>query len=140
MNSHFHVRLLLRVFVGIALFAIAMFHAGLDSSGFIARSLLFGYVPDLGFLQIGLALLFFMLGVWLILGIRTRVIATFACVLCLYQIVMSAGAPTVHTGNLSLHEVAISTLLLASLLVLSAHGGGRTALVSRGWQGIINLR
>lgn len=82
--------------------------------------------------QIGLNGLLLMVAIWLLLGIRTRVVAALGCVLL---------AAVTMTGGFILGSEQVGPILLIVAISLSipllVFGGGRWALYSGGWRHLL---
>ena len=87
--------------------------------------------PDtLPFLDTALVILLVVCAAWLVLGIRSRVVALIATVLVLVQSTVLHG-----TALLMAPTEAIAMVLLTVVLLIE--GGGRLALYHRGWREIV---
>lgn len=136
MAYRFSVRLLLRIFSGCTLIALGLEEAqGRRGPGFPSLFDL-GFSHGLDMQRLAFSLLLCVLGAYLVLGICTRVIALFStCVITLGLVFAANGAASL----LGLAQILHVTLLLGSLQLLIALGGGPTALFRPGWRVLRDL-
>jgi len=68
-------------------------------------------------------------GTWILLGVRTRLIAAYV----LSMILLDSAISLYHTGELTGPILLVSALIL-SLSILVMKGGGESAIYRRGWE------
>ncbi|MGY3437238.1 MULTISPECIES: hypothetical protein [unclassified Marinovum] len=97
----------------------------------------FDYVSQFRFMTVPLVALMIIFAIWLMLGIRTRIIAFFSMIVVTVLILFDIGTPYAVYGPAAIWEFMHATAFLFALLVLTVQGGGQTALVRGGWQGLL---
>lgn len=131
-----YMTLTARLFCGYTLLVCALTTIGAYDGPFAHSWMNFDYVSQFRFLTVPLVLLMAIFALWLMLGIRTRIIAFSAMVLITVLILFDFSAPSAVYGPAAIWEFLHATGFLFSLLVLTIQGGGETALVRGGWQGL----
>lgn len=132
MSASFAARLL----TGYTLAISAFTTLGIYHGSFAHTWLNFDYVSQYAFMRIPLVILIAIFSIWLMLGIRTRIIAFASLVLVTVLILFDMTAPVNVTGMAAIWEFAHAMVFLFSLLGLTLQGGGDTALVRGGWEGL----
>lgn len=131
-----YMTLLVRLFCGYTLMLCALTTVGAYQGPFAHSWMNFDYVSQFHFMTIPLVILMLIFALWLMLGIRTRIIAFSAMVLITVLILFDFTAPYAVYGPAAVWEFLHATGFLFALLVLTIQGGGETALVRGGWQGL----
>lgn len=137
MGKYLSAQLCARLFTGFTLVISALTTIGLYNGGLAHTWLNFDYVSQFTFVRIPLALLIGIFAIWLMLGIRTRIIAFASLILVTTLIFFDVAAPVHVSGPTAIWEFGHATAFLFSLLVLTLQGGGETALVRGGWEGLL---
>ncbi len=133
-SQAFHFALRLTGALALGLTAIVKSHAIQSTlhvhDGFGTSMLVTG-VPILDRVEV---LLIATCAIWIALGIRTRVVASFAGVYCLTHFIWVIGSDLQGAPG---HLWAAALFLAACIIfaALGALGGGSMALVRRGWSG-----
>ena len=130
-----HIKGTVRVVSGFLVFFLGLIKT--MPGGFAASSLLTGCISGVRTLDMLFGVLMLVMAVWLILSIRSRVIAAFGGVMLVIQLLLCAITPQGHSGvHLPLFDMVYFTLTMAGLTIVTAYGGGRSALVCMGWRNV----
>lgn len=128
--------LIARLFCGHTLLLCALVTAGLFAEAFGQSWMNFAPVAQGEYMTVPLVILMAIFALWLVLGIRTRVIALSALLLITVLILFDFTAPYAVSGPAAGWESLHAAAVLFALLGLTLQGGGETALVRGGWQGL----
>lgn len=137
MGKYLSAQLCARLFTGFTLVISALTTIGLYDGALAHTWLNFDYVSEFTFMRIPLVVLIGIFAIWLMLGIRTRIIAFASLILVTVLILFDVTAPVHVSGLTAIWEFGHATAFLFSLLVLTLQGGGETALVRGGWEGLL---
>lgn len=137
MSRYLSAQFCARLFTGFTLVISALTTIGLYNGALAHTWLNFDYVSQFAFMRIPLVVLIGIFALWLMLGIRTRIIAFASLVLVTILILFDVTAPVQVSGLTAIWEFGHATAFLFSLLLLTLQGGGETALVRGGWEGLL---
>lgn len=137
MTKYLSAHLCARLFTGYTLAVSAFTTIGLYDGALAHTWLNFDYVSQFAFMRIPLVILMAIFALWLMLGIRTRIIAFSSLVLVTVLILFDFTAPSSVSGLNAAWEFGHAMIFLLSLQALTIIGGGETALVRGGWQGLL---
>ncbi len=136
MSKYLSAALVARLFCGYTLIVCALTTFGLYNGPMSYSWMNFDYAIEFDSLRFPVVVLMSIFAIWLMIGIRTRIIAFCAMVLVTCLILFEYTAPYSVTGPAALWEILFATAFLFGLLYLVLRGGGETALVRGGWEGL----
>ena len=117
--------------------------ASLLSSGTHHTTILSLCVTDFLVFDAANIALHWVIAFWLLLGIRTRVIASFALLMVLAQSAICIGHVqnniiiTSYSISQMIFDLSFLSIVAIALLVCAMFGGGAHSLWARGWQGLL---